>query len=118
MPTKTLKKTAKRTPKKGAAKKPAVTGMEIKRDDQEWGVRLSIKPFLNLGQQFESMVISVDINNAKKGHTPDVKVWFSGVPPQKLLPYTYSVLWGTALNSINEKAREVAEELKSPRKKK
>jgi hypothetical protein len=86
----------------------------ILREEQAWGVRLIVRPFLDPRQNL-GMEMSAEIKDVA-GRNPEIKIWFSGVPALKLLPYTDSIIWVHAMTALQEEARKVSDEMKAKKK--
>lgn len=105
-----VKKVAK--PKK-RAKLTMVDG--IQREEQTWGVRLISKPLPDSSQG--SVEITAEISHPRGERMPDIRYWFSGIPPRYTLRQAELIAWREALRAIQEEAAAVAKELKAPPKK-
>lgn len=96
--------------------KAMAAGPKINREDTDWGVRITLRPFPD--PQYMGMEISADIGNPKPDRSPEIKVRFTGVPVQTPLRATDLVVWIAALRGMEEEARKIAAELKEGKPKK
>lgn len=89
----------------------------VVRQNTDWGVRLTLKPFPG-DAQYMSLEILAEIANRTETRLPSLKIFFNG--PPVTTPFNLSALrvWSDALKIITEDARKVQDELnKKPRTK-
>lgn len=98
------------------AKKEIAIGPQIERENRDWGVRLSLRPFRD-PRQNTTMQIEAEINHPKPGRTPPITVRFTGVPTGNPLPSTDAAIWNESLRAVLNRAREIAAEMKAKAKK-
>ncbi len=86
-------------------------GPEIKRQKFGWGIRLSLRPFLD--KKLAALEITTDVAVAQEGRAPQVKTWFSGVTMATPLRATDVVIWMEAMKAMQEEARKLIEKAKT-----
>lgn len=93
------------------AKTPTST---IKREDENWGTRLSYRPF-PASVHLMPMEIVVDIAKPRPGLNADIKTRFSGVPFNSPLGVMDVSGWLNSMHAMQTQAREIADAMKAER---
>jgi hypothetical protein len=90
--------------------------MAIKREEFDWGVRLSTSPF---GGDNEVLVIKAEIDVRKPGKGSEVRIAFTGTTMASPLRLLDAQTWNEALTAIIAETRKTVADLKTaPSKKK
>jgi hypothetical protein len=79
----------------------------IKREEQEWGIQLTIRPFADKPQE-----IRAEIVNPRPGRGPEVKISFTGVTFSDPLKLVESQTWIEAMTALITETRSVMAEIK------